>query len=118
MSLALITRKTGRLSWIAVAGAAALVSLAAAGRAGGQSARPSHTADDVKFMQNMISHHAQAIEMTALVPAGTARQEIRLLAERIEISQKDEIALMQRWPNLDLIAGLAEMLGMEGGSTS
>jgi uncharacterized protein (DUF305 family) len=97
MSVALITRKTRRLSSIAVAGAAALVSLAAAGRAGGQSARPSHTADDVKFMQNMISHHAQALERTALVPTRTTRQEIRLLAERIEISQKDEISLMQRW---------------------
>jgi uncharacterized protein (DUF305 family) len=48
-------------------------------------------------MQGMIGHHAQALEMTALVPARTAREEMRLLAARIEVSQKDEITLMQEW---------------------
>jgi uncharacterized protein (DUF305 family) len=56
-----------------------------------------HTAADVRFMQGMIGHHAQALEMTALVPARTAREEMRLLAARIEVSQKDEITLMQEW---------------------
>lgn len=48
-------------------------------------------------MQAMISHHAQALAMTALVPGRTTRKDIRLLAERIEVSQKDEIALMKQW---------------------
>jgi uncharacterized protein (DUF305 family) len=45
----------------------------------------------------MIHHHAQALEMTQLVPARSEREEVRRLAERIEVSQQDEIAQMQRW---------------------
>ncbi|HEX8359957.1 MAG TPA: DUF305 domain-containing protein [Longimicrobium sp.] len=59
--------------------------------------RPRYTAPDVKFMQHMIAHHAQALEMTRLVPERTTRQDIRLISERIEVSQRDEIGMMQRW---------------------
>jgi uncharacterized protein (DUF305 family) len=45
----------------------------------------------------MIHHHAQALAMTALVPSRTTREQIRLLAQRIEVSQRDEIRLMQHW---------------------
>jgi uncharacterized protein (DUF305 family) len=55
------------------------------------------TADDISFMQGMIGHHAQAIEMTALLPTRTAREDMRLLARRIELSQADEIRWMERW---------------------
>lgn len=56
-----------------------------------------HTAADVRFMQGMIPHHAQALDMAALVEDRTENQDIRLLARRIEISQRDEIALMGSW---------------------
>ena len=56
-----------------------------------------HTAADVRFMQGMIGHHAQALEMTALLPSRTSREELKLLAKRIEVSQADEIAMMQGW---------------------
>lgn len=56
-----------------------------------------HTEADIRFMQGMIPHHAQALEMAALVKERTRSQDIRLLARRIAISQKDEIALMGRW---------------------
>lgn len=56
-----------------------------------------HTAADAGFMQAMIGHHAQAVEMTALVVSRTQRDDIRLLAERIADSQADEIALMRAW---------------------
>ncbi|HVE77400.1 MAG TPA: DUF305 domain-containing protein, partial [Gemmatimonadaceae bacterium] len=55
------------------------------------------SAADVRFMQQMIAHHAQALAMTGLVPTRTGRDAIRLLAERVEVSQRDEIAAMQRW---------------------
>jgi len=48
-------------------------------------------------MQGMIAHHAQALEMTSLIPSRTNREEFRLLGQRIDVSQKDEIAMMQRW---------------------
>jgi len=56
-----------------------------------------HTAADVRFMQGMIGHHAQAIEMTALLSSRTVRDDMRKLALRIEVSQADEIKMMQRW---------------------
>jgi len=56
-----------------------------------------HTEADVRFMQGMIAHHAQAVTMASLVPARSSRQDMRLLAERIDVSQRDEIAMMRRW---------------------
>ena len=55
------------------------------------------TEADVRFMQGMISHHAQALEMTALLETRTQRDEMRQLAQRIELSQEDEIEMMQDW---------------------
>ncbi len=52
---------------------------------------------DVEFMQGMIMHHAQAVEMTALVVSHTENQELRLLGARISRSQSDEIKFMKRW---------------------
>jgi len=58
---------------------------------------PAYTAADVRFMQGMIGHHAQALAMTGLITERTTRQDIRLLGQRIEVSQKDEIKMMQQW---------------------
>jgi uncharacterized protein (DUF305 family) len=55
------------------------------------------TAADVKFMQGMIHHHAQALDMTALIASRTGVEKMKLLSQRIEISQSDEIKMMQRW---------------------
>lgn len=52
---------------------------------------------DVRFVQHMIPHHAQALAMTALVSSRTTRTDVRMIAERITVSQRDEIAAMQRW---------------------
>lgn len=56
-----------------------------------------YTEADVKFMQGMIAHHAQALEMTALVEERSQSPDIHELAERIELSQADEIEMMQDW---------------------
>jgi uncharacterized protein (DUF305 family) len=56
-----------------------------------------HTAADTRFMQGMIGHHAQAIEMVALLKTRTGRDDMRLLGRRIEVSQADEINLMRQW---------------------
>jgi uncharacterized protein (DUF305 family) len=56
-----------------------------------------YTPADVKFMQGMIAHHAQALEMTALLYSRTTRDDMRALAKRIDLSQEDEIKMMQHW---------------------
>lgn len=55
------------------------------------------TPADVAFMQGMIGHHAQAIEMTALIADRTAREEMKLLGQRISVSQADEMDMMRTW---------------------
>ena len=52
---------------------------------------------DVEFMQGMIMHHAQAVEMTALIPSHTENKDVRSLGARISSSQSDEIKFMRRW---------------------
>lgn len=59
--------------------------------------RVRHTPADVAFMQGMIGHHAQAVEMTALRAERSTSNEMRLLCLRIEISQADEIKAMEGW---------------------
>ena len=60
-------------------------------------ANTSFSADDVKFLQDMIPHHQQAVEMAALVRERTNTPEIVDVAGRITASQEDEIKFMQDW---------------------
>ena len=58
---------------------------------------PPIAAADVQFMQGMIVHHAQAVEMTALIESHTDSKDVRSLGARISHSQADEIRFMKRW---------------------
>jgi uncharacterized protein (DUF305 family) len=58
---------------------------------------PDPTQADVRFVQGMIHHHAQALRMTNLVPERSRRRAVELLARRIDLSQESEIDLMRRW---------------------
>ena len=72
---------------------------------------PTWTDADVEFVQMMLPHHQQALEMTALVEDRAADPDLAQLAERIEVSQQDEIALLEKW-----LSQRGEMVsGMHGG---
>lgn len=58
---------------------------------------PPRSPADVEFMQGMIMHHAQAVEMTAMIPSHTQSKDLRSLGARINSSQADEIKFMERW---------------------
>lgn len=60
---------------------------------------PSPSPADVRFMQGMIMHHAQAVEMTALIESHTENKDLRTLGVRISRSQSDEMDFMKRWLN-------------------
>lgn len=70
-----------------------------------------HTAADVDFVRHMLGHHEQAIIMTDLVEERTDDESVRLLAERMAVSQEDEMDQMQAWlrdrgePVFDLESG-------------
>lgn len=52
---------------------------------------------DIRFLQGMIPHHAQAKEMSALAEGRTNNEGVLAVAERITLSQDDEIGMMQDW---------------------
>jgi uncharacterized protein (DUF305 family) len=66
---------------------------------------------DVSFMQGMIMHHEQAVEMTALIESHTENKNVRAIGAKISSSQADEIGMMQRWLKA---RGQATSMGMPG----
>ena len=56
-----------------------------------------HTDADARFMQGMLGHHAQALEMVALVKARSRNADLARLALRIDVSQRDEMQMMREW---------------------
>lgn len=56
-----------------------------------------HTAADVKFMQGMIGHHLQAIDMVGYINTNSRNEDLKKLGLRIQVSQEDEIKMMQDW---------------------
>jgi uncharacterized protein (DUF305 family) len=56
-----------------------------------------YSAEDVHFMQGMIPHHGQAVAMTALAVKRNASPVLIRLAQKMDLSQRAEIELMQRW---------------------
>ena len=56
-----------------------------------------HVKADTEFMQGMIGHHAQALDMVALLETRTESAGMKMLALRIKVSQQDEIKFMREW---------------------
>ena len=81
---------------------------------------------DVEFMQGMIMHHGQAVQMTKMLEARSHDPELLELGKRIDISQTDELEWMKRWltdrgkpistmqdmPGMDMSAMMPAMPGM------
>jgi uncharacterized protein (DUF305 family) len=65
--------------------------------ASAQTAGAANDTADVHFMQGMIMHHAQAIQMVNLIADRTTNEDMPLLGQRIAISQRDEIRMMRTW---------------------
>jgi len=77
---------------------------------------PPRSLADVRFMQGMIMHHAQAVEMTALIESHTGNKDLRLLGARISHSQSEEIKFMKRWLEArgePISPTMPEMAGMD-----
>jgi uncharacterized protein (DUF305 family) len=70
---------------------------------------------DIDFMQGMIMHHSQAVEMTALIPSHTQDHELQLLGAKISSSQSDEMSFMKRWL---LARGQSTSMSMPGMSAA
>jgi uncharacterized protein (DUF305 family) len=60
-------------------------------------AQHAYTAADIKFMDGMISHHAQALLMAGWASSHGASPSVLTLTSRITNAQQDEIAGMQKW---------------------
>ncbi|WP_412545170.1 DUF305 domain-containing protein [Maricaulis sp. MIT060901] len=71
---------------------------------------------DARFMQHMIVHHGQAVDMGALVEGRSRNEGVRLMAERIALTQESEIAMMRTW--LTRRGESTEMQGHHGHHTN
>lgn len=60
-------------------------------------ARSRYTDADVRFMTDMIGHHAQAVIMANLARTRAGGPAVQTLAARIRNGQLSEIELMQQW---------------------
>ncbi len=56
-----------------------------------------YTDADIAFIRDMLHHHAQALEMTGLVSERAGNGRVRLIAERMDISQEAETEQMIAW---------------------
>src|SRR6476620_9051211 len=77
---------------------------------------PPRSDKDIEFMRGMIMHHAQAVEMTAMITSRTENKKLRLLGARISQSQSDEMRFMKRWLEMrgaPITAPMAAMPGMD-----
>ena len=52
---------------------------------------------DVKFMQGMIHHHSQALQMVAMIATHTKTPELIAMGQKIQLSQSGEIDAMKEW---------------------
>ena len=62
---------------------------------GAQAAAPLYTADDLMFLTHMIVHHQQALEMAAMVPTRSHREEFVRFARYVDGAQRAEIDQMK-----------------------
>ena len=60
-------------------------------------ARASYVDADVNFLKGMVIHHKQALFMSRLAKKRTNNKTIIDLANRIDVSQEDEINFMESW---------------------
>lgn len=80
---------------------------------------------DISFMQGMIMHHSQAVEMTDLLRTRGRSPDLQALGKRISISQTDEIKFMKQWledrgqpvsmqpDHMDHVGGMKNMAHMD-----
>ncbi len=76
------------------------------------------TKADFDFMDGMVMHHSQAVEMVGLMQGRTRNPQLLELGQRISLSQTDEIKFMKRWLEnrghpLSEASAMANMPGME-----
>jgi uncharacterized protein (DUF305 family) len=62
-----------------------------------RASRTEASESDIAFARDMIPHHEQALLMARLVETNGAGRDVRLLAERMKVSQTDEVALLRDW---------------------
>ncbi len=60
-------------------------------------AEGAHNDTDVMYLQMMVAHHRQGLEMVRLAASGAQRPEIRVLARAVDATQSDELTLMTGW---------------------
>jgi uncharacterized protein (DUF305 family) len=56
-----------------------------------------HNDADVRYLQMMVAHHQQGLQMVRLAGSDATRPEIKVLAEAVDVTQSDELTMMTSW---------------------
>lgn len=96
-SLALIQQAAAQTAPIVQPGAPGQASKTLSASEATELAKATFTAADARFMQMMITHHQQAVDMARLVEDRTNNEDLVAVAGRILASQEDEIEFMKEW---------------------
>lgn len=91
------SRRPSRLALLALLAAGLAPAAWAQGARTGSAAPRVANEADAHFMSGMIPHHAQAVLIAGWADTRTSRRDVRVLAARIVVAQRDEIAMMQTW---------------------
>ncbi|WP_291430080.1 DUF305 domain-containing protein [Deinococcus sp.] len=83
-------------------------------------AGPAESSTEVRFVREMIQHHAQAVDMATRVREASSDPQVRVLALDIMLSQQEQIGQMRGWLTLwkrpwagaGMDAGHAHAMGM------
>ena len=100
MAIAQLVQRFAPIPWIAERGFGfppRRVHLSWSAAVRGPARTKDHVEADVHFMQGMIGHHEQALAMAAMAPTHGAGERVQLLARKVDVSQRDEIASMTNW---------------------
>ncbi len=56
-----------------------------------------HNDTDVMYLQMMVAHHEQGLEMVRLAEKNSERDDIKTLAQAVDATQSDEVTMMKGW---------------------
>lgn len=86
-----------KLRLLVVAGLLALAGCGTGGATGETGKPPVFNASDVMFLQMMLPHHEQGVQIAQLAKDHPARPAVKELAAAIEVTQESEISDMKHW---------------------
>ena len=96
-AVAALLTAVGAALWMAGCGTSSSTSEPPAPTSEAVQVSTAHNAADVMYLQMMIAHHGQGLELVGLAGTRAQQEEIRTLAAAVQATQDDEVTMMRSW---------------------